>query len=1671
MKIIKSVLIIQAVVLAVLINVSAFAELPTLTITPLEGVTFPESVVDLNASFTLDGVSIDGGILPLLSQTFIELGYDHYSTFEQVNGIVQITGTGSEAGVKLYFMPPLEENINIVSTNGPSLTIEEDGSYFVTASNGLQMRFHTAPKDPALLLEAAGGVESGAWLIINDEGRAVINDVNGLIAGAFKSEVIASSLSQGISIEGAAGTGEIATVVYSDGTEQQFFTAVVDRDALDAAVEPFSDQLSLSLAHHADGTAHFLLDGNPWYAIPEMATTLVAETPNPPVINVLTANTVELITSDGIRQVLHIAADETNGGTTTPLTETHRFVALRRAGEYLYADQGGGESIKPSGGTQPGEWNTFLLIENGDGTVRLRTFDGSYIQTFSDGTTRATTTSPGERTLFKLIPGGDGKWTLQSLYNGKYMRVGGTVIKMDSTEITHRFYLVDLEKMQRFVKLRRSDTGEYLFANQGGGDNIQIDGTTVPNDWSTFYLIEYGDGSVHLRSPDGHYLVAESDGVIRATADVPNDPTLFTLVDTGDGYWTFQSPDGLYLGIANNTVIGTNSIDLQLEIVDVPVPEDNRFVALHASVNEDDQDVEDGLVTDVSYEGYITAAISTNYPQVVTSYNTVEQRTFFQFIEMSDGTVRLQVPTNSNYLKAEDGGGGDVSQGDLSANAEWATFKVIRSLPILSDGEVMFRTQNNHYINITSTLGLEATATTYTDATVFRIAEIEKPHFLPTGPVNIRVVSNDRHFATRNPGDESFVRPYENGGKPFRFRGAFNLIDNGDRTVSIQSLMFGTYLTAVNGGGSDIRYDATEPLTSSERFEVVYGLPTLGDDEILLRTESGNYITIDDVGHSSGSSWIQATATSYEEAEALVISQNKPEIGDATKSSAAIRSAPSPRSYFHDDGVLRIEIKTKNKVTNPIVDNDIFTMFEYDDGYAHFRIENGAYLSAANNHFLVSTSEVSVWETFKLLPATSSQSVYAGYRTVKIQTVEGECFMYDSGGNNILELSDDCTTVETDWNVIDLDAYPISKLVQIRSKSTNQYVTSYGGSDWPMVRVNRDTPGNWGTFMMTSYPNTTVSLKNYDGYYLQTVTYNDSGTKTLTGDSETPKKYGLELNSDGSVRFRDYTTSDNENLAVEDNRRLSPLTYVPGWTTDDRDFYIEEYVFDEASVVDVYDENDAKLTIPIPGTDGLESFVMTGVQGINGQVVNVVTEAEQVGGQASEIVQTAFGELVSLNNVDMTFSQIPGMGMLSSLDTLVPVRGRVSYASGADIKGTGLETNFPLNDDVKYFDILFESGVSLQFGSLVLEAPKVPGATLEVAIDHKSPSLFMYAELPIFEKISESTGLPELENIGIGISGKQNIPFTPWIEEIPSLDGDPSFNGSLWLAGTVALPIPDELENKISGSVTGEAAVALDLDRALLTEAEKAYLVPFKLFKQLGVNGELTAGINFCGENTICGFEVSLGTASLIVNNEDMANPWIAFSARSDPNIGLPLPFGLELPVSAAYDFDAAIDAYIDKNNPYLKIAYKTESFSGYGASLEGTFEVDTTKMEFDGRLGLNKMLKVAISGYADENTQTFTGKIKQSFKGKAKRKIAGIKFKVNWKIEGVITVNISFNSGAPTITLSPQMKACGGINVGALKKIKGCDSVSATAEIDTSDGRIRVCANVPGLGQKCDKI
>ncbi|HIE01675.1 MAG TPA: hypothetical protein EYP59_15535 [Thiotrichaceae bacterium] len=1151
----------------------------------------------------------------------------------------------------------------------------------------------------------------------------------------------------------------------------------------------------------------------------------------------------------------------------------------------------------------------------------------------------------------------------------------------------------------------------------------------------------------------------------------------------GNGTYSAQSSSGFYLNVRPNGVIGAADIaaNLPVEVVGLeapPAPASNRFVSLHASVDkyeelrdaddnvvyqeqldeegdpvlddygnvvyktlldengdvlldEYDQPVFDPVLVDVSYEGFITAALYSSYPLVVANRNAVETRTLFHFMEMGDGTARIQVAKNSDYLKAEGGGGGDVVQGNLQQNSEWATFKVIRGLPMLNDDEVMFRTANNHYLNITPERGLEATATTYGEETVFRVAELEEPHSLPKGEVTIVAKSTQNYLRTYV--TNGMVRAKYN--EPTLILSDFNLINNEDSSIYLQST-FGTYFTALNGGGELIRHDVNTP-GIYERFEVVSGLPGLGENEVLLRSESGNYLKIGD------NDWIEATAMNYEDAEVFVIAQKVVEIPQEIP--VAIRHVSTGNYLSHEKhGGKRYIDRDSNGFFG---DGETFTMLLYDNGNVQFKTpdegnylrveETTHYYGITQNFLRHHATEAHLYETFEMIGSWEEDSVPL---PIKLKVLgSGECLDSYSLNYSLSLYStsiEACTALDSDFEIIDLSAFPILEMVHIKAvPNPNQdglYLDpgeGYLQAGIPYAYVNID-PEDY-SFLMSTYADGSFSLKGHYGHYCKVYRQQDTSWAVkcnASNDQSSETRFFASDAGNGQVTISSVHLGNNMYFKSTD----AGYSYVTIYNIDMdgvlgySDTLFQIYTL-EQTVLASYLLVDNRLVIPVLDTGISEMFTLENLTGATMSVTN-------------------FGTLDSITGI-ADLPSLPDIGLLSTFSSLggfsspagSPVRVEVSY-----VRGNELRSNFPLDNNLKYFDFKVITGASMEIGNMSLASPG--SSETEIAIDHRSPSVFFYTDLPI---ISTATAEAiDVEPIAFGISGKANIPFNPLIADMPSRSGNPAFNGTVWLYGGIGLPgIPENLEDYISATL--DANVIIDVDPAAMMQGSPSSIpfVPTNAIKQLGANGSLSAELNLCGENGSCSFSIDLATASLILNTEDLNDPWLAFSGRVEPSEPINLPFGLKIPVNGA-NVSLAVDTYIDTSNPYANIACKISDFAGLpGVKLEGSFAISKSEVGFAGLVKLGPFFKVSISGSSEDG---FKGEMTQKFGTK------------DWKAEVNVTVTILLGENdIPDVGLSARGKGC----------VAGkCDSVGASASIE-SDGRLRVCANIPGIGKKCDKI
>ncbi|MDM8567729.1 hypothetical protein QUF74_19045 [Candidatus Halobeggiatoa sp. HSG11] len=1035
--------------------------------------------------------------------------------------------------------------------------------------------------------------------------------------------------------------------------------------------------------------------------------------------------------------------------------------------------------------------------------------------------------------------------------------------------------------------------------------------------------------------------------------------------------------------------------NLEELVPDAPVGA--RFVALHASVNETD---ENG--NDISYEGFVVAEQGENHPQANANKTTVAGWETFRYIDMGDGTVRLQVAKNGEYLKANSGGGKNVIQGVMGADGNYFTFKVIRGLPMLANDEVMFRTHNNHYLNITPEGGLKATATTYGPETVFRVVELERPFSLPNGEVMIQTASS-KYFRTDANGGV-----YADADEWLRFSSTFNLTNNKDEDGNDD----GTVLLETVYG-------------RSETFDIVTGLTgLLEDNEVLLRhTSSGYYVNANPDG------MMEMTATNYHDAGIFVIT---PKVTEApTKSTVSIKERDNGETKYIASIPDYDYIKLRKNSTS-MADNIAFTMLEYSNGDVQFMDRDGEYLSVGGDNKLVSAGQVFIPETFKLLPSNWTITTLPGARPFKLQTYEGLCLEPHIGTDNYVKTNVNCENTTTDWIIIDHNAYPAVERVTITSEKNGNYIrrlsshvygTDYPDNEYGMIAVDAELSGsaNSSKFVLERYLDL-FTLRTMAKTYMHTPT--EIGNSYLKNEFTEPEWFRITQHDNGTMSF---WSLERDMYVYVDNRDM--LSMRDNDTDDDSRFTIN--TGDELLLaVDMLNEDDpdnVTLSIPVSETGGSDKFILGNVEG-------------------GDMQMDEWGVLESFSGTtdSLSFPNMGAMDIFSSLSKFSePVKFNYDF-------GSKLNSSFPLNADLKYFNLEMESGLNFKFGDAYISVGD--SSQTKIAIDHRSPAVFMYTDAPIFG--------PLIEGIGFGISGRNNIPFTPSIAGIrvpdyDSNDDDPIFYGSIWLDGTFNLPvIPTVLEDFISVKLGADATIALANDM----ELESGKFLSSNSFEQLGANGELDAKIDLCGkiEGVECGFNIDLAEASFILNLEE--DPWIAFSGRIDPSKAIELPFGLEIPVTGGGLY-AAVDTYIDENDPYLSLYAKIGDFKGLpGVKLEGLFKVDTHGVEFGGYAGFGPVLpKISISGTASADKQSFTGRIERSIGGKVK---IGTE-KVSWRVKGFIDVEIIIRKGNPDIAFKTKLKACGAGK---------CDSVKGTVSIG-SDGRIELCANVPVVGNQCGKI
>jgi len=228
------------------------------------------------------------------------------------------------------------------------------------------------------------------------------------------------------------------------------------------------------------------------------------------------------------------------------------LVAIQAAnGQFVCAEGGGGDGVVANRNAI-GAWETFRLIDRGNGNVALQAANGQYVcaEGSGGGAVVANRNAIGAWETFKLIDRGNGNYALQAA-NGQYVCAegsgGGAVIaNRNSIGAWETFRFLDPRRPAK-VALQAAN-GQYVCAEGSGGGAVVANRNAI-GAWETFKLIDRGKGNVALQAANGQYLCAEGSGggAVVANRNAIGAWETFKDLYRGNGNIALQVANGQYL--------------------------------------------------------------------------------------------------------------------------------------------------------------------------------------------------------------------------------------------------------------------------------------------------------------------------------------------------------------------------------------------------------------------------------------------------------------------------------------------------------------------------------------------------------------------------------------------------------------------------------------------------------------------------------------------------------------------------------------------------------------------------------------------------------------------------------------------------------------------------------------------------------------------------------------------------------------------------------------------------------------------------------------------------------------------------------------------------------------------------------------------------------------------
>jgi len=393
------------------------------------------------------------------------------------------------------------------------------------------------------------------------------------------------------------------------------------------------------------------------------------------------------------------------------------------------------------------------------------------------------------------------------------------------------------------------------------------------------------------------------------------------------------------------------------------------------------------------------------------------------------------------------------------------------------------------------------------------------------------------------------------------------------------------------------------------------------------------------------------------------------------------------------------------------------------------------------------------------------------------------------------------------------------------------------------------------------------------------------------------------------------------------------------------------------------------------------------------------------------------GELATITGT-VALPELPASGLWNGLGPMTSTANYVQIGYDYPANFVPSEMNIPIDETLRYFHFVEQSGASVEWGHVSAETPNA-GATL-LALDPKSPSVFFYSD--------QLFGDSGLEALSVGISGGNNIAFEPAYEAGVEAQMT-SFDGDAYLGGTLSF---DTSIPGVEISVTGGATVDVD-DAKFVSGLGSGWI------KDLGINGDVYLELGFTP------FTLSYWLGGGTFRYANRSNDWIAFSGIIDPDDihGLPAkPKGY-----------AQIAGYVTQNltNSFIDIEGELQFGTSFAQQkIEASLHIAHDPNGWYGELeGSAKFVgtKVDVYGSVHPGYAVFSGSITHKWD-----------FAIG-KVEAI--VGASFDSRNTEVDLNAKLKFCGA---------GSCDSVGGSVSLNGS-GQIRVCANVPGYGTTCDTL